>query len=326
MRGTQVRIDERELDAILREALGERRHGVVASVIGEGMINDARRLTWPAGTQRILRIAPSDAFAAAGPSWFTPYGLRREAAVIAAASNLAAYLPVTVAHDFDRRVIDRDWVIQEIMPGVVLRTVDEYLPTNQRDALWMEIGEFSKRLHETSSSSFGPPVWGPAFDSWPDLLEWDVAGLLEDATRFGYDPVPFERLAVLVASCRALLDEVTTPALIHSDLNRYHLFVEQREEHWRLRGTIDLEFGRYADPLSESLIVGFEWDNAPVEMRDAFMKGYGQEELSEREQVRVAMYAALALAWFAPLLAMQHEPLDDLMRRLGEALDRAEAG
>ena len=124
MKGTQVRIDERELDAILREAFGEHRHGITSAIMLHGVINDSRMLALPDGNRFILRIAPSDAFADAGPSWFTPYGLRREAAVIAAAHELAEFLPVTIAHDFERTVIDRDWVIQEVMPGDVLRTVD----------------------------------------------------------------------------------------------------------------------------------------------------------------------------------------------------------
>jgi aminoglycoside phosphotransferase (APT) family kinase protein len=326
MQGTQVRIDDRELEGILRDVFGERRHGVVATTAGEGVINDTRRLTWPDGMQRMLRIAPSDAFAEAGPSWFTPYGLRREAAVIAAAGELAAYLPVTVAHDFERRVIDRDWVIQEVMPGVVLRTVDDDLPTEQREGVWIEIGEFSKRLHGVSSGWFGPPAWGPAFDRWSELLAWDVDGLNNDAARFGYDPGPFERLAELVTSNRNLLDEVTRPGLIHSDLNRGHLFVARQDGHWRLRGTIDLEFGRFADPLSESLIVGFEWDNAPLAMEATFLRGYAPDGLTDEDHHRIRIYAALALAWFAPLLAMTGDPLDDLMQRFGTALDRAESG
>lgn len=326
MKGTQVRIDRRELDSIMRHAFGERRHGVRSTQqqVGTGQINDTRLLEWSDGARRFLRVAPSDATADAGPSWFTAYGLRREAAVVAAARDLAAYLPVTTAYDFDRTVIDRDWVIQEVMPGVPLSEADRLFDPDVREDVWEQIGAFTRRLHDVRGPQFGPPTCGPGFERWSDLLAWDVSGLLDDARAFGYDATLFERLANVVSAHRGLLDEVRTPALIHSDLCRPHIFVESVDGRWRLVGTIDLEFGRFADPLSEHLITGFEWDNAPREMRAAFMRTYLPGGETEGNRRRIAIYVALSLAWFVPLLAMQHEPVDDLLTKLGRALDAVE--
>lgn len=326
MMGTQVRIDRRELDAILCHAFGERRHGVTSNQqqVGSGQINDTRLLEWPDGTRRFLRVAPSDATADAGPSWFTAHGLRREAAVIAAANALARCLPVTTAYDFDRTVIDRDWVIQDAMRGASLSDVDRDLDPEARDDVWAQVGALTRRLHDVRGPQFGPPACGPRFDRWSELIAWDVEGLLVDAETFRYDPTPFRRLAQVVTTHRALLDEVRTPALIHSDLCRPHIFVEPVDGRWRLVGTIDLEFGRFADPLSEHLITGFEWDNAPREMRPAFMRTYlpGGETAGDRR--RIAIYVALSLAWFVPLLAMQHEPVDDLIGDLERAVRKIE--
>ena len=326
MRGTQVRIDERELDDILREAFGERRHGVSAIVAGEGTINDTRRLDMPDGTHLYLRLAPTDAFVANGPSWFTAYGLRREAAVIEVASDLAQYLPVTVSYDFDRTIVDRDWVIQREMPGASLRDVERDRDVAGREDIWLQVGRFTRRLHSLQGSHFGPPAWGPAFDRWSDLLLWDAAGLIEDADRYGIERTPFARLAAVVADHRELLDQVTVPCLIHSDLCRQHIFAKTDGPDVILTGVIDLEFGRFADPLSEALITGFAWGNGPVEMESTFMRAYAPDGLTAEDQHRIRIYAALALAWFVPLLAMTGEPLDDLIARLDAALDRAESG
>lgn len=325
MKGTQVRIDQRDLDAILRHAFGERR-GIAASQLGGGQINDTRLLAWPDGTRRILRVAPSDVAAAAGPSWFTAHGLRREAAVIAAAHELAHFLPVTTAHDFERSVIDRDWVIQEVMPGVPLSEVDRQLDPDARDDVWAQVGRFTRRLHDVRGSQFGPPVCGPRFDRWSELIEWDVRGLLADAAAFDYDATSFERLANVVFAHTALLDEIRTPALIHSDLCRPHIFVDRLDGRWRMVGTIDLEFGRFADPLSEILITGFEWSNAPPEMRPSFMRSYLPAGETGADRQRIAIYVALSLAWFAPLVAMQREPVDGLLAKLDRAVAAIEAG
>ena len=84
---------------------------------------------------------------------------------------------------------------------------------------------------------------------------------------------------------------------------------------------IDLEFGRFADPLSEHLVVGFAYNNTPVEMRASFERGFGPLDI---DGFRVQLYMALDLAWFAPLLAMQGEPTAGLLQRLVRVIDALE--
>jgi aminoglycoside phosphotransferase (APT) family kinase protein len=322
MRGNQVRVNDRELAAILNHAVGATGAPSEITIVGEGVINDTRLLTWPDGTRRYLQVAPSDAVAAAGPGWFTPYGLRREAAVIAAAHTLADYLPVTVAHDFERTVIDRDWVIQDAMRGIPLSAIDRTLDKRDRDVIWTQLGDFVRKLNAVAGTWFGAPAFGVRHGTWSGLLQSDVAALIDDAERLGYDSGPFRRLAKAVLDLEPLLALVRRPALIHSDLARGHIFVEKDAAGWVLKGVIDLEFGRYADPLSEHLIVGFAYDNTPAEMQPAFERGYGEFHFDPRLR---QLYVALDLAWFAPLLDMQGEPLDDLLARLSGVLDELDA-
>ena len=318
MRGNQVRVEDRDLAAILEHAFGATGAPHEVSIVGEGVINDTRLLTWPDDTRRFLRVAPSDAVAGAGPGWLTPYGLRREAAVIAAAGDLAGMLPVTVAHDFQRTVIDRDWVIQDAMRGIPLSAIDRTLHQRDRVSIWTQLGVFVRRLNAVTGEWFGSPAFGERHDTWSALLRSDVAVLCEDAERLGYDAAPFERLAQAVRNLEPVLARVTRPALIHSDLARGHIFVEKVAAGWMLTGVIDLEFGRYADPRSEHLIVGFDYDNSPAEMQRAFAHGYGEIHIDPRLR---HLYVALDLAWFAPLLDMQGEPVDDLLARLSGVLD-----
>jgi aminoglycoside phosphotransferase (APT) family kinase protein len=77
-----------------------------------GQVNSTGMLILDDGRRLVLRIAPDPVVGEQGPSWLTPYGLRRELAVIAAAPDLAPLLPVTVAHDFEGSVLNRDWVLR----------------------------------------------------------------------------------------------------------------------------------------------------------------------------------------------------------------------
>jgi hypothetical protein len=329
MKGTQVRIDQGELDAILRHAFGERR-GIAVTQLGGGQINDTRLLAWPDGTRCILRVAPSDATAAAGPSWFTAFGLRREEAVIAAAHELAGFLPVTTAHDFERAVIDRDWVIQDVMPGVPLSEVDRRLDPDARADVWAQVGLFTRRLHDVRGSRFGFPACGPRFDRWSELVAWDAAGLAHDAGRFGLPVDPFARLVRQAGRIPALLDTDVVPSLIHSDLWMPHIFVARDANGGhRLSGVIDLEFARFADSLAEHLPPSFDWGNVPGDMRSAFTAGYGPLTSRLGDGIRTRVYVAVGLGWAATLKAFQGQPYANILvdfERVVLEIERQESG
>lgn len=327
MTGPQRDLTEDDLRRIVTAAYGSAGSFGSATPLRGGSINTSYVLRMRNGSLVILRVAPSDATAAAGPSWLTPWGLRREAAVIALAADLDDVLPVTIAHDFERAVIDRDWVIQQVMPGVSLSKIDATLPADERTALWMELGAITRRLHSVSADAFGPPVCGERFDRWSDLLARDAEGLLDDALRFALPAPPFERLRHLIERLAPVLDEGLAPHLVHSDLARSHVFVEQIDGGpYRITGIIDLEFGRFADPRMERLITSFRWGNAPAEMAPAFFRGYGQTFESPEDRAKLQVYVAIALGWTATILAWlgTRQQLPEVLGQMDDALTALE--
>lgn len=312
MLGLPVLIEPHERTAIVEHAFG--RAGVVVRVaaLSGGLINHVERLTLADGRDVILRVAPDDAAADAGPSWYTSHGLRREAAVVALARPaLGGLLPETIAHDFDRTIVDRDWVIQRRMPGVPLATVDTALPGEERTAVWLELGDLTRRLHDIRASRFGPPVDGPQFDSLSDLLRCDADGLRRDAERFDLPGEPFQRLRDCVETIAGILDDNDGPRMVHSDLARSHVFVDRvADGSHRIVGVIDLEFGRFADPGTERLITSFGWGNAPMEMKETFFRGYGRRFDTPEERRRLELFVAIAVAWPVTILACQGRRTD----------------
>lgn len=323
MTGPQRDITGDELRRIVTAAYGSPGTLDAAIPLSGGSINTSYVLRMRNGSLAILRAAPSDATAAAGPSWLTPWGLRREAAVIALAADLHTVLPVTIAHDFERAVIDRDWVIQEVMPGVSLSRVDATLAADERTALWVELGTITRRLHSVRGDTFGPPACGQRFDRWSGLLAQDAEGLVDDAVRFALPVLPFERLRHLIERLGSVLDKGLSPHLVHSDLARSHVFVDRTDDGpYRITGIIDLEFGRFADPRMERLITSFRWGNAPAEMAPAFFRGYGRTFEGLEDCARRQVYVAIALGWSATILAWlkTRQQLPKVLGQLDDAL------
>lgn len=315
------------LREIVAAAFGTPDGLALAVRLSGGSINTTYALRRMDGSSAILRVAPSDATAGTGPSWLTPWGLRREAAVIALLPDLHRLLPVTIAHDFRRAVIDRDWVIQDVMPGALLSDLDATLPADERTALWAELGAITRRLHAVRGEAFGPPVHGQRFDRWSDLLLHDAGQLIEDAGRFALSTSPFDRLRRLTGELATVLDDGVTPRLVHSDLAPSHVFVDRTAEGmFRIAGIIDLEFGRFADPQMERLITTLCWGDPLASIASSFFRGYGRDFASPEDRIRLRIYVAIALGWSATILAWrdQGEDLPGVMRQLDDVLNGLE--
>lgn len=313
-----------QLAAIVRHAFGPRATLVEAVPVGGGTVNEVWRLRVAGERDVILRVAPSPEAAARGASWLTPDGLRREQAAIALLPSLATILPDTVRFEGSRAIVDRDWVVQTIVPGRPWSEVDATLDDATRLGLWRQMGAICRAIHEVPGPAFGP-AHDPAFPTWAGLLLDDARGLLDDAVRFGLDAGPFQRLLAALEADRALLDRVTAPALIHSDLGPRHCFVESDADGaWRIVGLIDLEFARFADPMSESTIVGLALLPPDDRLCEAFWTGYGPLGMPPGRERRAALDAAIALGWIATDLARLGLP-DDVAGVLAQMTGRLDA-
>lgn len=312
-----------QLTVIARRAFGDDATVREAAPVGGGSVNEVWRLSVIGQPDAILRVAPSAEAAASGPSWLTDEGLRREQAVIALLPALADILPRSIAFDTTRTIVPRDWVVQSIVLGVPWSETDPSLTDTERLGLWRQMGAICRTIHEVRGPAFGP-VHAAVFATWADLLLDDARGLQDDARRFGIDAVPFDRLVEVMERHRVVLDRVTTPALIHSDLGPRHCFVEQdRLGGWRIVGLIDLEFARFADPLSESVIELFDLLPPDGRFRDAFWAGYGPVDSPPGRDIRTALYSVISLGWVATDLARQgqHDGVLDILVQMEARLE-----
>src|SRR5699024_5686969 len=124
-----------------------------------------------------------------------------------------------------------------------------------------------------------------------------------------------------------VLDQITEPRLIHSDLHRRHVYVRRNESgEIQISGIIDLEFARFADPYSESIFVM----DALAETRDpgmvAFCEAYGCEAPDRSTNLRSIIYQLTALGWVVMDLHRtgRIDAIPDVLSRMTGLLDEAE--
>ena len=295
-----------ELQPILRQVFGPRPDIVDASRMTSGTINRTWNVALSNNERVIVRIGPSDETAAAGPSWLTSFGLRREQDAIRLLESSIDLLPVTLASDFTRTVATGDWVVQEVMPGRAWSAIFPSLTLASQLDLWRQLGAIVSKIHAVAGDAFGPPSFGSTFSTWPELVRSDLAGLLSDARIYGVPDSPIEVLRDLVTRHDRELAPVR-PCLIHSDLSLDHVFIDRIDDQWSVSGLIDFEFSRFADPISEGLLLGMLERPDQEPEREAFLGGYGL--MSELSGIRLDVSRLLNQAW----------RLKDEARHLGSA-------
>ncbi len=255
-----------ELDAVVREALGV---GLASSAeLTEGMFNTAYRLTTVDGREAVLKVAPP----ADVPLMTYERNLMRTEAL--AFSLMAARgLPVPSV-----LLASDDLLLMTALRGTPWNAAA--LSDAERAALRRELGEIVRALHGITGDVFGYPQ-GPNGSTWRSAFLAMVDAVLADARRFGVE-LPDVRPAF--AARAHLLDEVTSPVLVHFDLWEANIFLADG----RIEGIIDPERAMFGDPLAELATVALFTD-----VDADFLAGYGRSEpFTPAEETRIALYRA----------------------------------
>ena len=255
--------------AICRRALGAGADVRQIVELGVGTYNNTYRVELADGEPVILRIAPEPAHAGPG----SPEAMRNEYAALPFLAPLGRLVPRTLAADFTHQLLDRDYLVQTVLPGVpASQRLPEYSPSALRH-LYRELGAVTRTIHDVTGATFGP-VAAPAHTSWRAALIAQLEQLADAYTAAGLDAGP---VAQLIAACwrhRAALDEITVPALLHGDLWTLNLLVDTDPDRPTITGVLDSDTASWGDPLADWTITR-ALSKAGTEV-DAFWQTYGR--------------------------------------------------
>lgn len=278
-------------------ALVEQHLGVpVAGVdeLADGMYNAAYRVALDDGTQVVVKVAPPDDLPRLG---YEDGLMRSEVSYYAHAAGRAP-VPEVLAEDFTRRLIDRDVILLSFLDGAPLQRIGRDLTALGRATVRAELGTAVARLHEVRGESFGydrPDGDSLQGDTWSEAFGriWDAA--VADVIRYRVRIGPSEELLrSTVRRHRALLDEVSEPALVHFDLWDGNVFADHDGDSARLTGLIDGERMFWGDPLAELVSTSLFSDPVKdVAFNVAYARAGGREwTFDEDQRTRMALYDA----------------------------------
>jgi aminoglycoside phosphotransferase (APT) family kinase protein len=144
----------------------------------------------------------------------------------------------------------------------------------ERDELRAVLGGQVARLHTITGTGFGYPSGsvGPLRETWRAAFLDMVNAVLADAETFAVTlPASIADILEWFDARAVVLDEVTTPVLVHFDLWDGNILVESSAAGHRIGALIDAERAFWGDPLAEFVSLALYGD---IERDTAFLDGY----------------------------------------------------
>jgi aminoglycoside phosphotransferase (APT) family kinase protein len=266
-----------DIAAMCRHAFGDATTVDGIAEIGLGTYNSTFWVDVRDRGPAIVRIAPADEPGVTRP-------MRNGYAAAPYFSTLGPLVPRTLFVDFTRQLIDRDYLIQEVLRGVpAAGRLESY---RNRQPYYRQLGAITRTLHAVPGPWFGPAA-GPGFATWSDALadEFDSAA---DAYRHGgLDPHDVQLVRTALDRHRDALDAITEPRLLHGDLWRLNILLDPDAAEPAIVGIVDFDGAWWGDPYAD-------WTIHQVRMRagteaDAFWESYGS---SPPSPIRELFYEA----------------------------------
>jgi aminoglycoside phosphotransferase (APT) family kinase protein len=248
----------------------------------DGWFNAAHGVRLDDGRELVLKVAPSSDLTLLR---YEVELMRTEIHFFSRARGAGVPMPAVHHADPDAGVL--------LMDSLRGRTLDAVKNDLHRDVLLSirrQIGTVAARITSVTGPLFGYPrrdgrtrsaSWRVSFLAMVDDILLDATEL--DATL----PLSPDEISSRIDRHAALLDDVTTPCLVHFDLWDGNIFVNDDGHGWDVEGVIDGERAFYGDPIAELATIAAL---TPEDEADVVIESMLGRGLSESECTRLHLY------------------------------------
>jgi len=185
-------------------------------------------------------------------------------------------------------IIDREYIISEYLNSVPMN--DLSIKEFDLQGVYEEVGSLTRLIHTITNEKFGwkrKTGWGE-YEKWSDF----VLSFAKEATDKAevnslFDQSDIRKFRNIFNENVNILDEVTKPYMIHTDLWQGNILLKQSEGRYKVAGIIDLDRTIFGDKY---------WDlSNPWMINNAFLRGYN-ESLPETTNYKMRCYIYKLLA------------------------------
>jgi aminoglycoside phosphotransferase (APT) family kinase protein len=295
------------IEKMCKRAFGEKTEVVAARELGNGEYNNVYLLELAKKNTVILRVAPRGA---SQVGWLEHSFMRCEYLLQPYFAPIAPLLPKILMIDFTHQLTPRDYMFQTYMPGKLWSTVMDELTEDENEALWRQFAHIVRTIATIKGDVFGLPYPGRHFTTWSEKVLEMLEQSQREAIRYGLDSEPIQMLCHIATTHIDLIDEITTPCLLHGDLWPFNVLIQRREEGPIISAVLDADRGYWGDPLADWTFNLLERKVSP-HVREVFWQEFGRPEetlgLHFREYLYRGIHCCNVLNELQRLNLIQHK-------------------
>jgi aminoglycoside phosphotransferase (APT) family kinase protein len=248
----------------------------------EGYFNAAFRIELQDGLKCVLKVAPPPDVCI----------LRYERDILRAEvetmqlvkSRTQMPIPAILFHDDTCGLLPSPFYAMEFVEGTPLHKLRPTLTSAEQAEIDQATGHYLRQMNAIQGETFGYYAQPKTrVSSWREAFDRILSNVLQDGRDAGVTlSMDYDPLLALTRQHSSVLDEVTTPALVHWDLWDGNIFVDPATK--KITGIIDFERALWADPLMEVNFGAFG-------INPMFMEGYGMSlPFTSSQQTRRTLY------------------------------------
>ena len=274
----QQPVDEQALRSALMTALPS--EAIIEAVeLRAGMFNNTFRVTTSTSVY-ILKIAPAHD---ANVFYNERDLMQREQSI---AEQLQSLSPLVPRYLTFFKVDGRDAFLQPFIKGRLWHDVADNLSDLESAELWQQLGAFARRIHQCQGEKFGYPAPSRGFGRWSEFIVDNVDGMMADCRHYDVLHEEITEYRRLLPQFVDILDQVSTPHLLHGDLWPRNVLIDGAGEGVSIKAVFDGERAFWGDPISDWVLLLYG-------VPEAFWQGYGTNLLVTTDPARLAVYKGM---------------------------------
>ncbi|MHC1747074.1 MAG: phosphotransferase family protein [Cellulosilyticaceae bacterium] len=212
--------------------------------------------------------------------------------------------PEIVCFETNKLLIDRDYMITRYIESICLSS--EHIVPDNKVELYKEVGTITKSINGIEGGKFGrlgDIALGGGYSQWSDFITKEFEITLQFLQNFNvYTAVETKDIYEIILTYKNVLNEITTPYLIHTDLWDGNVLVSCSQD--AIVAIIDGDRALFGD-------ANFELASGWI-VNDYFFEGYGKHEYYDRNTlIRNTIYKLLYKIIDAYVLTIEYNNKKD---------------
>lgn len=194
--------------------------------------------------------------------------------------KLSVKVPKIFYYDNSKQIVDFEYLIMEKLEGRSFNEIEEDFTEDEIFVIERNLGKVNKQINQICGDKFGYLAQEEKqSEKWSEAFLHIINDIIVDGKDEHVD-LPYERMNKAIQKNLFALDYIKQPKLVHWDLWRGNVLVENR----KIMGLIDFERALWADPIMECYF------SAP--QNKGFYEGYGMswDDFDEFAKIRRNLY------------------------------------